>query len=140
MAFEYTSLDQVRAILPKDVEITAESEPSIAQANVWLTQAEATYDSARGVATLQADKDAAAALCSGEVAYKIQLTRSGGSKEFADSAWMQYHKDFLAATGQTESGVTAGGLVPPSSYTMNAPDNPDSTVNPIFKREQVHNW
>src|SRR5882724_4439169 len=142
----YTTVDETLAFLPKDVLITAESDPSLAEVNVWIPQVEARVDVAMSAggevvpATDATQKKAIAVLCAGEVAYMVQFTRSNGGKDFDISAWTRLDDTFNATLKTMQDGKWSAdegqaGIMP-NLYTMNAPDNPDSTVNPVFRRDQ----
>lgn len=136
----YATLDMVRAILPKDHEITAESKPNIPQVAVWIVQADATYDVALSGPLTGDEASKAAAICSGEVAYRVMFTRLAGNIEGTE--WMRYHQDFMLATGQVEDAN--GGLsftVTPKSRTMEAVDDSSTdSIQPAFMRDQSGEW
>jgi hypothetical protein len=147
MAFLYTTVDKVRAVLPLDVNIDETSHPTLLQVNVFVTDVEATLNVALtsgGVTLPITGANQLAAydlLCAKELAFLIMQAR--GSAKDKESLWQQYHDEWTATIALLSNPATttaAAGALVPSSYTMNAPDVPDSSVNPVFIRDQAHNW
>ena len=143
----YTTIAKVQALLPEDEQIDSTRHPVYDDVTVFLVGVTGTIDvalSAGGASlpiTDQPTLDWLDLLQAKETAYLIMQAR-GTSKEKA-SLWQGYHDEFAAAMEKLSDPATTSAVassMTPSSFTMDAPDVPDSTVNPMFKRSQAHQW
>ena len=143
----YSSIDEVQALLPLDVQVDQTTHPTYAEVTNWLSELDSTINVAitAGGVVLPITGDILAwvsQLVAKRCAYQVMQARGAAAKE--ESLWQGYLAEWEEAIKKLESpetSVAAGAsALKPSSYTMNAPDNPDSTVNPVFKREQAHQW
>lgn len=146
----YFTFDEVMGILPVHGIDSATDKPPLTDAvTAMIPLIEMQIDDAvtRGGFTPPLTGNAAgAAGLRGmrETGYQILVTRGVTIDPKVEPLWLTWHEEFEeylnVLAGTTEAGVAAAVAIAPSSYTMNAPDDPDSSVNPVFKRDQAHNW
>jgi len=80
-----------------------------------------------------------------DCAYQVMVKRNASRDEKIPAEYLKWHEEYMDMLKKLEEKAIANlstsstGAIA-SSYTMNAPDNPDSSVNPVFTRDQAHNW
>ncbi len=148
-AGDYMVADDVKALLPLDVEINdTGSRPSLASVKAWITQVSQqvnvalTDGGASSVPTTEANLLGTLKLiCSREVAYQVLVARGAVATERDKPEWVSWHKEFLNALKAIRDGditiSTDIAGVPPTSYTMDAMTSTDPSLHPWFEREKI---
>ena len=136
----YTSIGEVQALLPNDKQLTAASSPSIPQATVWISQAEAACDvalasgGATAPATDASQKLALGLICCGEVVYRVCEKQSPSSEKVEETTWWKYHEAFEAALTLMRDGGWAGDVT--GANTVGLPSS-DVSIDPWFTRAKA---
>lgn len=143
----YGTITDVRGWLPQwqAIDDQAMNPPSSTTVTGWLSDLTGMLDATFGATT---DADyllSRKVLLAREVAYQVMAVRAASKDEKAPALFLGWHDDWEAlfddpdaASAIIGSGGSDAGIA--SSYTMNADDDPDSSVNPVFQRDQAHNW
>jgi hypothetical protein len=127
-----STLEKVRAILPKDIPLSVSSDPSMSQAQVWLDEDDSSVNVALSVGgytypPTDANQIASISLLiAGDVAYRVMKTRASASKDFEDSGWAKYHEEFMAALALMRE--SEWGPIPISSGISTVSGKTDATV------------
>jgi len=140
---DYTDIATVEGVLRKGVKIddSTTDPPTRANVAIWITlltnQVNVAYASG-GATTPITDPDTVGMLkllCAREIAYQVLATRGLEMDENAEEqGWHDEFKALIASASEGEASAVAAAGGTPSSYTMNAPDIPDSSVNPVVER------
>ena len=142
----YCSIDNVRGWLPQGQSLDDQTNvaPTATTVTAWITDFSGILDSVFGVTT---DADyllARKTYLARELAYQVMAVRAASKDEKAPALFLGWHEEWKALFDDPEAGAgtlgSPGGSAIASSYTMDADDSPDSSVNPVFQRDQAHNW
>lgn len=138
---DYTTLDKVRALVPRDINIDETTDPTSAQVAVWITQVTARLDFAlaeggrTAPATDATELSAFDLLCAQEVAWMVMYRNNAAA---ADHEWhTTFEEELVRLVGELAS--TANVVHAPSSRTMDAVDDAtDASLEPQFKRSRTY--
>lgn len=137
---DYCTLTDVRGWIPAGgtVDDQANLPPSASTLSGWITSYSKAIDSVLGVSGGVNETERRRILLGRELAYQVLAVRGALSKD--DPLYVGWHEEFQAFISPTAAEAAASVTVQASSYTMNSPDNPDSSVNPVFTRDQAREW
>lgn len=144
----YTTVDAVKRVMPGGTELSEVSDPSLADAAIFITGASAEIDIALGTGGLSVpvlDETFRAYLdikSAREVAWQIMAARNVLIASDKDAPeWTKWHDEFKAMLGAFEKGSIPGDLTSeesPDSYTRDADEtDPTDDRNPVVTKSYV---
>lgn len=150
---DYCTLDDIQGWLPASKKIDNQTgAPTSGEVEGWITDFSGDINAAAALGGATVPVTNADWLSrfkirlARELAYQVEAVRGAFKDELKENLYLGWHQEYLDMIKLLEAGkaivvlsTESSGAIA-SSYTMNAPDNPDSSVNPVFKRDQAHNW
>lgn len=137
---DYCTITDVRGWIPAGgtIDDQANMPPTSLTVSGWITSFSAAIDSLLGASGGANETEWRRILLGRELAYQVMAVRTNNAVN--DPLYLGWHEEFVAFISPSAAEAAASITVPASSYTMNAPDVPDSSVNPVFTRDQAHEW
>jgi hypothetical protein len=133
---DYTTLDQVRAMLPDDIDLDNIDRPYATDVSVWITNDSERYDVAvaAGGGTVPVtgnDLGDANMLITRDAVYQIMAVRGAAGKSATETVWDRWHQEFEAKLLLLSS--------PETSTATSTASNPSGgvVVDPWFTRDMV---
>src|SRR5689334_5973619 len=130
---DYTTLDEVRAMLPNDIDLDNTEHPDADAVSVWITNTSKACDVAlaAGGATVPATGDLAGKmnmLVTREIVYQVMVTRGNLEKDSQISEWHDEFVEELRILSNPETTTVTSTASNPSGGVA---------VDPWFTRDQV---